>query len=360
VAGASSDHEAVLAEEASEKLSLGFHVMLRYGSGAQALHLLPALLNPYCAEHISLVSDDLSARDLVGRGHLDEALRRAVALGVEPLMAVKTVTLNPARHFGLTDSGAVAPGLRADLVTVADLESFAVRRVVKAGRLVYENGRLRERLPAPAPVPEALRHSFHCRRVEARDFLMPAREGDVEVIGLVPGQILTRLLRLPVSATNGHLAASAERDLAKVAVIERHKGSGRIGLGLVRGFGLRRGAFGTSFSHDAHNLVVVGVSDEDMARVANRIIAMGGGIAATCGEALWACLPLPIAGLLSPGSALEVSSALTALEAVLGILGVSIPRPLTALSFLTLAVVPEARVTDWGPVRLPAAEGVPW
>jgi adenine deaminase len=353
-AGMTSDHETTILAEGQEKLSLGFDLMLRYGSGAQNLDILPSLLNGYSLEHLSLVSDDLSAVDLVERGHIDEALRQATGLGVEPLQAVKMVSLHPARYFDLQNLGAVAPGYRADLVTVTDLNTFAVERVIKAGEIVYEDGQLCYPLAPPFSPPSFLCSSVHASRVSPDAFRVRGHQREIEGIGLVPGQILTRLLRLPVQQRNGCLVGDPERDVAKVAVIERHKGSGRIGHGFVHGFGLKRGAFGTSFSHDAHNLVVVGMNDTDMALVANQIIAMQGGLAGACGEDLFAALPLPIAGLLSPNSAREVSIGLGVVQTLLQLLGVQLAHPLTALSFLALPVIPEVRVTDYGLIQVAA------
>lgn len=356
-AGITSDHETTLLSEGKEKLGLGLHLMLRYGSGAQNLDILPSLLNAYSLGHLSLVSDDLSAVDLVERGHINEALRQAVALGVEPLQAVKMVSLNPARHFGLRNVGAIAPGYQADLVTVEDLDGFAVRRVIKAGEIAYAHGGICSLLPPPSfPLPAFLCSSVHVPRVSPNAFLVRSRQREVAVIGLIPGQIITRLLHMPVRQEDGHLVSDPERDVAKVTVIERHKGSGRMGHGFVHGFGLRRGAFGTSFSHDAHNLVVVGMNDADMAAVTNQLVAMQGGVAVACGEGFSASLPLPIAGLLSPNSAREVSTGIGAVHTLLHLLGVRIARPLTPLSFLTLPVIPEARVTDHGMINVAAQE----
>jgi adenine deaminase len=357
-AGISSDHESSMVSEGQEKLSLGFHLMLRCGSAAHNLDLLPSLLNPYSLAHLSLVSDDVTAVDLVHNGHLDALLRQAVSLGVEPLQAVRMVSLNPAHHFGLRQLGALAPGYQADIVTVKDLHSFAVTRVLKAGTLVYEHGGRCVPLPPPVAPPACLLRSVRAPYLQPESFRVRSPRREVAVLGLVPGQILTRRLQLPLPREDGYLRSDPERDIAQVTVIERHTGTGRLGHGFVHGFGLRRGAFGMSFSHDAHNLIIVGMNATDMAEVANQLIALQGGIA-VCGEGRSASLPLPIGGLLSPHSAGEVSAGLTAIQSLLNHFGVHVSDPLTALSFLALPVIPELRVTDYGVIDVASQEVIP-
>lgn len=361
LAGMESDHECTTLAEAREKLRLGMRVMIREGSQARNLEALRPLVDPLTARRCLLVGDDRHALDLVEEGHVDHLLRRAVALGVPPVLAVQMVTLNAAERFGLRRVGAVAPGYRADLVAVDDLTGFRVRRVLKAGLPVAEDGRLLAEVRAAPPLPPTMRVA-----PLSRDALrIPAGPGAVRAIGLVPDQIETSALTVAPARRDGEVVADPGRDLAKLVVVERHRASGRVGLGLVRGFGLRAGALASSVAHDSHNLIAVGVDDGDLLAALRHLVAAGGGLAVAAAGEVRASLPLPVAGLMSDRPAAEVAAGLTRLHAAAAALGVQVAQPFAALSFLALPVVPALRLTDRGlvdvargafvPLALPAA-----
>lgn len=344
--GVGSDHECTRLPEALEKLRLGFTLMIREGSLAKNLtELLPAV-TPATLRRSLLVTDDCHPEDLIKRGHLDHLLRLAVARGLDPLAAVTMVTLNPTCYFAFKDRGAIAPGLSADLVVLEDLQGFKVEKVWKKGRLVAEAGQLLPEVDLPVyPVPLA---SLQVGALDA-GVLSPRVTGDlVKVIGLIPGQLLTEKLVLPTPARNGHLGTDVGRDLLKLAVVERHRRSGRVGLGLVQGFGLKKGALASTVAHDSHNLVLLGASEDDMMTAARHLVELGGGLAVVSEGRVLADLPLPVAGLLSPASLEEVAKAHGRLREAYRSLGGGVDDPFMALSFLSLEVIPALKLTDLG------------
>ncbi len=346
LSGIGSDHECTEAAEAREKLRLGFYLMAREGSLARNLASLLPGVPPAAWRRVMLVTDDCQPEDLLEKGHLDHRLARAVSLGLDPLTATTLVTLNPAEYFRLRDRGALAPGLAADLAVVEDLKDFRVALVFKNGRLVAEDGRLVADLDLPEPPPPP--GSFRVPDLAPEAFA-PSVEGErVKVIGLIPGQLLTRKLVLPTPAKDGRLAADPNRDLLKLAVIERHHGTGNLALGLVQGLGLREGALASSVAHDSHNLVVAGADDEHLLLAARHVIGLQGGLAVAAGGRVIADLPLPIAGLLSPAPLEEVAGAHRRLKEAYWALGGTLPDPFMALSFLALPVIPELKLTDRG------------
>ncbi|MBM4284352.1 MAG: adenine deaminase [Deltaproteobacteria bacterium] len=354
--GIGSDHECTQALEALEKLRLGFYLMVREGSLAKNLaELLPAV-PPAGLRRTLLVSDDCQPQDLLQRGHLDHLLRQAVGLGLDPLEAVGLVTLNPAEYFRLRDRGALAPGMLADLVAVHDLREMVVDRVWKRGRLMVQEGRLLDDLHAPSPPLPVT--SWEIRDLTPEDLSPPAESEVVKVIGLVPGQLLTEKLLLPTPVRHGRLAAAPERDLLKAMVLERHRGTGNLGLGLVRGFGLQKGAIASTVAHDCHNLVVVGASEADMLTAASHLANLGGGLAVVAEGEVLADLPLPIAGLLSPAPLAEVADACHNLNAAYQSLGGALTEPFMALSFLPLEVIPALKLTDLGLVDVERFQSV--
>ena len=346
LAGIGSDHECTDLAEAQEKLRLGFSLMIREGSLAKNLvDLLPAV-TPATLGRILLVSDDCHPEDLVQRGHLDHLLRLAVSQGLDPLSAITMVTLNPASYFGTRDRGAIAPGMAADLVALQDLKEFRAEKVWKRGRLVAEAGRLLPDVdlpdyPAPsAPLQVGLLDTYT---------LAPQVTGDqVQVIGLVPGQLLTEKLALPTPIRDGRLGTDVERDLLKLAVVERHHRSGRVGLGLVKGFGIKKGALASTVAHDSHNLVLLGVGEEDMIAAANHLVKLGGGLVVVSEGQVLADLPLPVAGLLSLAPLEDVAQAHVRLKEAYRSLGGTLPDPFMELSFLSLEVIPALKLTDLG------------
>lgn len=359
-AGPHSDHECTSLAEAQEKLAAGMWVMVREGSAARNLHdLAPVLAGPGAGRCL-LVSDDLSPEELTRDGHLDRILRRAVALGVDPLLAVRAVTLNPATCFGLRDRGLIGPGLRADLVAVEDLESFRVRLVVAGGRVVYRRGERPWQAPRLAAAPT---HTMHLPPLGPERLVLPAPEGRrtvrVRVIGVREGQVLTQAQEADLPVQEGQVCAAPTQDLLKLAVIERHGRNGNVAVGLVAGLGLREGALASTIAHDAHNLIVAGADEKSMLTVAQHLGECGGGLAVACQERILACLPLPVAGLVSDRPAPQVASGLQQCLAAAHDLGSRLADPFMALSFLALEVIPELKLTDRGLVDVDRFEFVP-
>ena len=350
-AGILSDHEAATLEEGRERLRAGMWLLIREASAARNLEALIPLAREYGPSRIAFCTDDREPEHIAADGHINSLVRDAVAYGIPPEDAIVMATLSPASYHGLDRLGAVAPGFRADLLVLSDLESFVPELVLKRGRPV-------EDIPA-VPVPDWVRHTVRIRPLEPGAFRIPWSGGAARVIGLVPGQIVTESLVEEPTLRNGCAVADPERDLAKIAVLERHLGTGRIGLGFVRGFGLRRGAFAASIAHDAHNLIVVGVDDAAMEQAVGRLVEVGGGLVVVDGGAVRAELPLPVAGLLSDRPLADVLAASDALNEALEAAGVRFPHPFQVLAFLALSVIPSLKITDRGLVDVDRFELVP-
>lgn len=319
--------------------------------------LLP-LVTQYGTENCMFVTDDREASTLLTEGHMNSMVRKAVEHGLPAAEAVKLASLNVARYHGLQRLGAVAPGYAADLLVVPDLVSFEPRAVFKNGALVAENG-LCLSFESP-PVPQFVTRSVHVRPVILDDFrITDTGTSAIRVVELIPDQVVTRATTDVPRVEDGAIVADVERDLVKLAVVERHRASGQIGLGFVRGFGLRQGAFASTVAHDAHNIVVAGVDDADMVACVERLAGIGGGLVVCRGGQVVAELPLEIAGLMSTRPAEEVARSLETLERALEALGVRIGTPFMYLGFLALSVIPELRVTDQGVVDVRSFELVP-
>jgi adenine deaminase len=293
-----------------------------------------------------LVTDDCHPEALEQRGHLDYLVQRAVALGLDPLAALTMVTLNPAEYFRLPRLGAVAPGYQADLVIVDNLRDLRVEKVFKRGRLVAENGALTTAggLFPPPPPPSAMR----VPNLSPQSFAIAAAGNTVKVIRIVPGQLLTRKVVVPTPGNDGMVRADPSRDILKLAVVERHQGTGNVGLGLVQGFGLKQGALASTVAHDSHNIIAVGVDDEHLFLAVQHLAAHGGGLAVAAGGQIIASLPLPIAGLMSPAPLAQVAAGHAAVTQASRTLGGVLPDPFMALSFLALPVIPALKLTDRG------------
>ena len=355
-AGVRSDHECTTYEEALEKRRLGMWIMIRQGSAARNLEALLPLVLEHGVTNCLLCTDDREPHDLQEHGHINDVVREAVALGCPPADAVAMATLNAARYHRLHEHGAVAPGYLADIVAVSDLVSFRPERVWKRGRMVADGGR-----PSPiasSSLPGWMRESMHVRELEPADFSVIA-DGAVRVIGVDAGTIVTRALVVEPLRRDGKACADPGRDLAKLAVIERHRDTGRIGVGFAQGFGLQAGALASSHAHDAHNVVVVGMTDEDMAAAANHLRVIGGGQVVVMDGRVIAELPCPIGGLLSDLTFEEVADRARVLEEAAGELGTTLPSPFMAMSFLALSVIPELKLTDRGLVDVDRFELVP-
>jgi adenine deaminase len=350
-AGIRSDHEAYTAEEGRERLRAGMWLLIREGSAARNLEALLPLLAEYGPTRIAFCTDDREPEHVAEDGHVNSMLRDAVAAGIPAEDALVCATLNPATWHGLAHLGAIAPGYQADLLLLPELERFVPDVVLKAGRPVAEIPR--------ADVPDWVRQTVRIGALGPEMFRVPWTGGRARVIGLVPGQIVTESLVDELTHRAGEAIADPSRDLAKIAVVERHLATGRLGLGFVRGFGLERGALASTVAHDAHNVVVVGTSDASMAFAVRRLANLGGGIVAVDGAEVVAELPLPVAGLLSDAPLEEVVARSRALvEAARG-LGCMVGAPFQLLSFLALSVIPSLKLTDRGLVDVDRFQIVP-
>jgi adenine deaminase len=345
-AGIRSDHEAVSWEEALERRRRGMWVLIREASGARNLRDCLELVRRFGPEHCAFCTDDREPDTLVREGHLDSMCRIAVAEGIAPEDALLMATLHPARCHGLDDLGAIAPGYRADLVLLDDLTDFRAGLVLSGGVPVARDG-VAVRW-TPPPVPHWVRQTVRPAPVTATQLELGPPAQRVRVIEVVHGQVFTRALDVAPALDDGRMVADPERDLAKLAVVERHHGTGRVGVGLVRGFGLRAGAFASTVAHDAHNLVVAGVDDADMLACIERLTELGGGLVAVAGGRVRAELALPVAGLLAEAPLEEVVERLDALHAAVRDVGVAGESPFMALSFLALSVIPALKLTDRG------------
>jgi adenine deaminase len=282
-------------------------------------------------------------------------VRRAIAWGLEPLTAIRLATINTAEHYGLRNLGAVAPGYRADLLVLDDLETMQVAQVYSGGKLVAEGGRF---LPSTAGYQVPVQHSIHVD-VSALDFTIPAGDGPARVIGVIPEQVVTEDLRTDPTTHNGQVVSDPARDVLKIAVVERHHGTGNVGRGLVKGVGLKEGAIASSVAHDSHNVVVIGTNDQDMRAAIASIVDTGGGqVALVDGEVHAAC-PLPIAGLMSDRPLEEVRDQVEALTRAAHGMGCTLPDPFMTMSFLALPVIPSLKLTDKGLVDVNKFDFVP-
>jgi adenine deaminase len=357
-AGVQSDHECVAADEALDKVRLGMWLWVREGTMRNLEALLPVVL-AHLPERAGFVADDRTCGDLIRQGDLDHIIRLAVAGGLDPVQAVKMASLHPAQYFGFADRGAIAPGYLADMVIVPDLRAFRPRQVYVGGELVAEDGHA---LFSPPAAPSTW-HAHVSDTVRLTDFTadrlrLPGHTGTARVIGMIPDQIVTDDLTMDVQAAEGTVVADPERDLLKVAVVERY-GRGRVGVGLLHGLGLRAGAVASSVAHDAHNIVVAGANDDDMALAVRELAHMQGGLAVTCNGAVVERLALPIGGLMSPLPASEVAEANDRLERAAAEQGVGLARPFVFLSFLALSVIPKLKLTDFGLLDVNAWKLVP-
>jgi len=345
-AGPRSDHESTRLEEGRDKLRRGMRLMIREGTTEKNLEELLPLVTEDTYPRCLLVVDDRSARDLLHDGDLDAVVRKAIRLGLDPVRAVQLATVNPATYFGLRDRGAIAPGHVANLIVADDLSDLRARQVYYRGELVAEEGCAL--FSAAIRVPRRLLRTVHIAPFGPEAFALRTSERRLPVVEIVPGQIITRKVMADVRLENGQVVADTKRDILKLAVVERHHASGNIGLGLVKGFGLQRGALASSFAHDSHNVVVVGTSDADMHAAVREVERMQGGLTAVENGRPLASLPLPAAGLMSPEPLETVAAQLETVDAAAASLGASVPAPFAVLSFLALPVIPELKLTDKG------------
>jgi len=354
-AGVQSDHESTTAEEALEKVRLGMMVMIREGSVARDLAAIVPAITPANQHRFCFCTDDCQPSDLVERGGIDHAVRSAIALGMDPVAAIRLATWNPAQHFRLHQRGAVTPGRRADLVVFDDLQAPRARLVFRNGELMARDGRM---AVPPRPPSRTLRSTMNVAW-ESVEFRIPAGGVRARVIGVRPDSLVTAALVDEPPIRDGEALADPSRDLLKIAVIERHMASGAVGKGFVRGMGLREGALASSVAHDHHNLIVVGADDASMMTAARRVSALHGGMVVACGQRVVAEVPLPLGGLMSAEPVETVCAQLEALVAAARALGSPLHDPFMAMSFLSLEVIPALKVTDRGLVDVGRMAFVP-
>ena len=346
-AGIFSDHECTALEEAREKLSRGMWLMIREGTSAKNLEALLPLVDDRTYGRCFFVVDDRSCADLLQDGDVDGVVRKAIGLGLDPVRAIRLATLNPAEYFRLAGLGAIAPGYWANLMVVDDLSSLQAKLVFYRGKLVAQEGQPIFEEPGIETWPQ-VSQTVRVKPVDIEALRIPVRGETFPVIEVIPGQILTRRRDERVREVEGFIEPDPERDILKLVVVERHKASGNIGRGLVRGFGLKRGALASSVAHDSHNLVAVGADDRDILQAIKELERLQGGLVVVAGGKVISSLPLPLAGLLSNEPLKTVAEKLARLEQAASDLGCSLPSPFSVLSFLALPVIPELRLTDQG------------
>ena len=345
LAGVRSDHESVEVAEAREKLRLGMHILLREGSTERNLaHLLP-LINAHNSQNCSFATDDKLAGDLVNEGHIDHAVRKAIKGGVPPIAAIQMATINTARHYRLRNYGAIAPRYWADLVVFDSLKNFQVRQVYKKGVLVAEQGRFLAKNPARVSLPRSTMNL----RYAPRDFVVkPSGAKKIKVIEIIPDQIVTRTAVVAPKISGGEIVSDPARDVLKMVVVERHRATGNVGVGFVRGFKLQRGAIASTVAHDAHNVIVTGTNDADILFALQELERMQGGQVAVANGKVKAALPLPIAGLVTDQPLAKAMKLIDDLNAAAHALGCDLAAPFMALSFLALSPIPSLKLTDQG------------
>ncbi len=363
-AGIMSDHECITAEEAAAKLREGLHIMVREGSQARNLAALLPLITPATADRFMFCTDDKKVQELRTEGQIDHIIRTAIRLGLDPILALRVASHSPARYFGLRRTGAILPGYRADLVVLDDLASCRVHQVFRHGELIAENGTCL--LPRRTREDHSsMRSSINVHWIEPKDLeIAPPPGGDgspplIHVIQVLEHRIDTERLILPAAVENGQLVADPARDLAKIVVIERHRASGEIGRGFVKGFNLRAGAIASSVAHDAHNLIVVGMNDADMLTAIVRLIKLQGGFVAARDGRVLADVALPIAGLVSNEPAETLAASLDRVAAAARDLGCTLDQPFMAMSFLSLSVIGKLKITTKGLVDVEAFRAIP-
>ncbi|MBR6089911.1 MAG: adenine deaminase, partial [Anaerolineaceae bacterium] len=361
VAGVGSDHECTNAAEGKEKMRLGQWIMIREGTAAKNLEALIALCAPPYHQRAMFVTDDRHPEDLIQEGHMDNAVRKAIRLGADPVRAIKMCTWNPAQYFQLDHYGAVAPGYHADLVVLSDLEQVKVDQVYVNGELAAENGKTLKPAADPAPVSAEIWDSFHMQPVTPEQLAFPIKGDVLRVICLTKHDLLTEEKLIAVTdedRANGGI--NLKKDIIKMAVFERHHNTGHRGIGFLHGYGLKAGAIATSVAHDAHNLIVAGTNDSDMAAAAERVRKMKGGLVVVCDGAVLAELPLPIAGLMCPYGCAEAAEKMEKMKEAAHSLGVSndIDAFMT-LGFVSLPVIPKLRLNGRGLINVDLQEVTP-
>lgn len=351
-----SDHECTTVEEALEKLRLGMYIFIREATNAHNLKTLLPLITPENARRICFCTDDRQPADLLHEGHIDFMLRTAIAQGVPPITAFRMATLNPSEYFHLHDRGAIAPGRRADLMIFSNLQAPMAEMVYRGGKLVAQNG---QTLPWERPTRQTVLRSSMNVDWSKVNFNILAEGRQARIIGVIPDQLITNHLVAEAPRTDTHITTDTNRDILKMAVIERHLATGKVGKGLVQGIGLKQGAIASTVAHDHHNIVVIGVDDQSMMTAARAIAQTRGGMSAANGNKVLAQLPLPIAGLMSDQPIETVRDQMDELLRAAHQLGSSLHDPFMAMSFLALPVIPSLKLTDHGLVDVEKFQLVP-
>lgn len=342
--GVKSDHECTTPDEAVEKLRLGMYVMIREGTAAKDLDALMPVLKTCNTRKCIFVTDDRHPADL--KEHINGMVRRAVEAGVDPVKAVQIASLNTAEYFGLKNLGAIAPGYKADLLILPDLKTFKPDLVIKNGVVAAENGKLIAELPENEAL--AVRNSVNVRWITPEDFRIEANGSKVTALEVIPHQLITKSVVSEVKIEDGNAVSNIDNDTLKICVIERHRATGNIGKGFVKGFNLKCGAIASTVAHDSHNMIVIGTNDADMYAAAVALIkCKGGKVVVKDGEVI-SELPLPIAGLMSDRNFDYVVNKCEELNKTAHSIGCRIEDPFMTMGFLSLPVIPELKVTDKG------------
>ncbi|MEK5442648.1 adenine deaminase [Fredinandcohnia sp. FSL W7-1320] len=349
-AGIKTDHECNTAQDALERLRRGMYVLIREGSVAKDLKTLIKVLTPTNARRCLFCTDDKHLDDLIEEGSIDHNIRLAIEEGISPLQAIQMATLNAAECYRLPDKGAIAPGYDADFLLLDQLETIQITEVYKSGNLVAQNGRFVGKSAAKHVPNTQLMSTVHVSELHEKDIQIPFRNGNkANIIEIIPNQLITNKLVEQVTVENGDFQPSIENDQLKLVVIERHKNTGNIGLGVVKGFGFTDGAIATTIAHDSHNIVATGTNDGDILVAIQVLKDMNGGLVIVKNKQIMASLSLPIAGLMSDKDSQTVNVELDQLKLSLSQLGfVGEFNPFLTLSFLTLPVIPSLKLTDLG------------
>ena len=357
-AGITTDHECITKEQALDRLRAGIKVMLREGTAAKNMRSLLPTVNPDTAPYFMFCADDKIPAELLDSGYINYMVKTAIEEGVSVANALQIATINAARHYGIKDAGAILPGRRADLLVFDNLDEWKPRQVYKDGRLAVDNGRLLQE--GRNCDSSSLEHTVNLAPVTVESFRLPLKTEMANVIGLVPYQIVTNKAALSVKRVDGCAVSDVENDILKLAVLERHHATGNIGLGLVKGFGLKRGALASTVGHDSHNLIVIGTNDEDMLAAVQELQRIGGGICIAENGQIRGVLPLPVGGLMTNEPALMVAKQQAEMIALAREMGVpEFYSPFLTLAFLSLPVIPSLKLTDRGLVDVDSFKFIP-
>lgn len=357
-AGIMSDHESVKIDEAEEKLRRSMHIMIREGSSEKNLEeLLPLAVKH--TDRCMFVTDDRSCSDIYKNGDMDGVIQKAIKLGLPPVQAIRLATINPAKYFEMKGLGAIAPGYRANFIRISDIREFAVKEVYYKGKLAAKDGKAFFDVKSSVSSQE-LQRSVNIKPFSSDALKVKPKNKNIPIIELVPGQIITKKIYNNAKIAGGFAVSDTERDILKLAVFERHIASGNIGLGFVKGFGIKEGAIASSIAHDSHNIITVGTNDEDMISCIEKIKEMGGGLAVSKGGKVISSLPLPIGGLMSDEPLEKLVKSFDDIQRAALSLGNLPKEPFAALSFLALPVIPEIKLTDKGLVDVGAFDFIDW